>query len=176
MTAIGTYIYNTFLGSYQQIIFPVKAFIVIRTMLKEGGFVVETPFVCKGSQLSYRTLLQLDADIMHYIPDITPYSNDEKAQAVLIQYRKTHQESINQIFKILESPQPFGDKLIDIITFGANVNPIFQAFIEGSGESFLISAFFVGGSLVFRKYIKPSVVKYTMKGVFAIAKKFLFRI
>jgi hypothetical protein len=149
LSAVGQYVYGKYVGTFKQILFPFKAFIVLRTMLKEGGLAIETPFNYEGKKLSYYTVLQLDADVLHSIPDISPYSG------------------------ILESPKPFWNRAMDLVVVAANYNPIFQAATSGSSDSILISLGCVGGSILFKKFLQPHVVKWIVGGLFSVLKRYI---
>jgi len=174
MKAVGQFVWETYLGTYRKIVFPFRAFLLIRTFLRTGGIEIYTPFSYQGNKLAFRTIIQPDADVLYYIPNLVPYQNQPDIYAVVAQYRAQHLQKIEDIFTALNSPKGFFEKTIDFVLITTNASIAFQTFAQTSQESILMSAGIVGASILFRRFGKKALITFTLKSVISLIKRFSF--
>jgi len=154
---------------------PFRVFAFIKALFLHGYVEVITAFEYKKESHAFRTLIQVDADIMNFIPDPQAFRGDKKGLRMMKNLYQEHQKKIEDIIQILQGNKSFVGKFIDFALVVTNAYPIYEAFIDPDTRSAIISGSIATASLLFRKYLKPFVVEFLMKGVFKIFRFYLGR-
>ncbi|MCS7005736.1 MAG: hypothetical protein NZM38_10490 [Cytophagales bacterium] len=163
MTIIGKYIQTFYTDTYRTIVFPFRALILIRNLLKKGGIEVYTPFEYQQYQFHLRTIIQIDADILFYLPYFGELHTNQEFLTVFEKHRNIHLQKIETIFAVLESPYQSSSKLVDFVLVASNATSAFQTFAEFSQNSFLVSLTIVGGTILFRQFFKKLFLRWIVK-------------
>lgn len=137
---------------------------------RDGGVEVSTPLDLKsGEQYTFRTLIQLDADVINYIPKI----DDTLIQLNLSQIKRTlrkHWYEVEFVFFKLKTNDQFWNALSDVALVIINSVSIFLSIDFNSLLQSVISIVIASGSVYFRKKIQEFVSPYLVRGGFKVYK------
>ncbi len=154
---------------YHAFIAPFRVYKFLKSMLREGFYEISTDFEYEGKPYQFRTLIQPDADIINYIPDISQNNQKQWLDTFKKQYGK-HLQNIDFFMQRATESHLALSRIIDTGIIAANVYPIWR-FIENYNlETAGVSGILLALSAAFRKFLKPYVVRISLKGVFRIAR------
>lgn len=137
---------------------------------RDGGVEVTTPLVLRsGENYNFKTLIQLDADIINYIPDI----DDTLIQLNLSQIKRTlrkHWYEVEFVFFKLKTNDKFWNVLSDLVLVIINAVSIVISVDFHSLLQSILSIVLASSSIYFRKKIQEFVSPYLIRGGFKIYK------
>jgi hypothetical protein len=84
---------------------------VLRRLVKDGGVSVETPFVHASCRGYFRTTLQLDGNLLIFLPDPARFYADPEGMAFYRTQARAHQQRVEQeIWRQLEAVRLLGQR------------------------------------------------------------------
>lgn len=154
---------------YHAFIAPFRVYRFLKSMLREGFYEISTDFEYEGKPYQFRTLIQPDADIINYIPDITQSTKKTWLETFKKQY-DNHLQNIDFFMQRATESHLALSRIIDSGIIALNVYPIWR-FVENFNlETIGLSGILVAISAAFRKYLKPYIVRLSLRGIFRIAR------
>jgi hypothetical protein len=151
---------------------PLETLKLAKSLLKDGCLEVETPVPgMKGH--AFKSILQIDADIITYIPDVRKYKKDKEKLEAIQKGHEEHTKAVHKTISKLSTDSNFLARGFDGLLIALNFYPILNLLQEFSTENGLYSGGTIALSLIFRKFIRPIVSKQGMKLVFKFAKRFI---
>jgi len=154
---------------FHAFIAPFRVYRFLKNMLREGFYEITTDFEFEGNPYQFRTLIQPDADIINYIPDITKHTKKKWLETFKTEY-KTHIENIEFFLERATESQLALSRLIDTGIITINGYPIWKFIEQFSVETAGISGATLALSVAFRKFLKPYIVKFSLRGIFRLAR------
>ncbi|MDW7691020.1 hypothetical protein R9C00_20295 [Flammeovirgaceae bacterium SG7u.111] len=154
---------------------PFRVYAFIRNLFKTGYVEITTVVENEAKDKSYflQTLIQADGDIIHYIPEPKSIKKDKETKALLAKCKEEHQEKINDLIIVAGSNASIASKFIDTALIATNAYPIYEAFMSPDERTAIVSGSIAALSVAFRKYAKPFVVDFTLKGAFKVIRFFV---
>lgn len=152
---------------------PLETLRLARDLLKNGCLEIETQSATEHGQVAFRTILQMDADVITYIPNIFQYPKDEAMLEIVRQTHAKHTATIEKTIAKLSADTNFLAKGFDGLLILLNIYPILQLLMEFSTENGLYSGGTLVLSLVFRKFLRPIISKKGMQLIFKLAKSYI---
>ncbi len=158
---------------------PFRIWAMMRQLLKEGCFVIETNYAYEGEEFSIRTFIQPDADIITIIGiprmDEMPVSeltmDEKKAHTLMVEYKKHNRKVVNA-FEELDGRLNFWGGAIDLTTLAVNTYPLYQAFVEQTQEGVILAGVVGVASLLFRQFAKKKAIELIVSTLFKLASKY----
>ena len=148
---------------------PFRVYKFLKNMLREGFYEITTDFEFEGNPYQFRTLIQPDADIINYIPDIAKHTKKKWLETFRKEYQN-HIENIEFFLQRATESQLALSRLIDTGIITGNGYPIWQFIEQLSIETAGISGATLALSVAFRKFLKPYIVKLSLRGIFRLAR------
>ncbi|UZR92944.1 hypothetical protein [Chondrinema litorale] len=154
---------------YRAFIAPYRVYKFLKCMLREGFYEIKTDFEFEGVAYQFRTLIQPDADIINYIPDIQLHTQKQWLEKFKEEY-KNHMGNIEFFMQRASESHLAISRIIDAGLIGTNIYPFLDFIDSLTSVEAAYSAATIALTLVFRKFIKPFIVQISLKGVFRIAR------
>ncbi|MEM1137612.1 MAG: hypothetical protein AAGI07_17355 [Bacteroidota bacterium] len=156
---------------YRAFIAPYRIYKFLKSMLREGFYEIRTDFQYEEKDYHFRTLIQPDADIINYIPDIRLHSKKDWLKIFNEEYNH-HLANIEAFMTRASESQLALSRIIDTGIIVTNMYPIWDFIDKLDLETAGFSGIVLALSAAFRKFMKPYVVKLSLKGIFGIAKTY----
>ena len=156
---------------YRAFIAPFRIYKFLKSMLREGFYEIKTDFEFEGHPYQFRTLIQPDADIINYIPDIQLHTQKKWLNQFKKEY-KNHLDNINFFMQRASESHLAISRMIDTGIIATNIYPVIEFLDNLTLETAGTSSLFLILSGLFRKYIKPYIVKFSLQGIFRIARAY----
>lgn len=158
---------------------PFRIWTMMRALLKEGCFVIESKYEYEGELFFIRTFIQPDADIITIIgvprlnemPVKELTMDNQKAQTLMLEYQK-HNERVVEAFEEMDGRLDFWGGTIDLTTLVVNIYPLYQALYEQTSEGFLLAGVVGVASVLFRQFAKKKAIKLIVKALFKLASRY----
>ena len=159
---------------------PIRVVSLVRELLKNGCFTVETQFAYEEQPFYIRTLIQPDADIVTIIG--IPHLNempleelelDQQGSKFLMDNYKAHNRKLVTAFEDLQGRREFFGFMIDTSLIATNIYPFYDAFMSQSQESYVLAGLVAAAAVGFRMYAKKFVTSKIVQGLFFLAKKWI---
>ena len=154
---------------YRSFIAPFRVYRFLKSMLREGFYEIATDFEFEGKPYQFRTLIQPDADIINYIPDITIHHKKAWLKTFKEQYNN-HLQNIDFFMQRATESHLALSRIIDTGIIGINLYPIWRFIEDLNLETAGLSGAVLALSTVFRQYLKPYVVRFSLRGIFRVAR------
>jgi hypothetical protein len=155
---------------------PFRLFFFLRKLLREGCYTVSTVYADGKTQREFRTLIQFDADIIQYIPDVHAISKSKRSVRLMRTHYRRHQERLNLLIQLLERNLLAISVFFDTGIVAVNIRPLMELADQPTLEEAVVSGILLVSSLLFRKYLKPRLIQWLVKrafqGVRLLSQKF----
>ncbi len=169
------------------IIFPLNPFIFLYRMKVYGYHEIVTVFEYdhRGTVLThgFRTLLQLDADIVDFIPPVDQFLKYPKWRKLFFANYALHKQKITDFERSVLSQHTFWGRLFDgaiYLTMFYQVSDVFvelynqvQAAAALTGGAVAEAVVTVVGGFLLRRYGKKYAIEYAKKGGLYLAQKYI---
>ncbi|MEH0154537.1 hypothetical protein V6R21_10360 [Limibacter armeniacum] len=142
---------------------PLRGYRIIRTMMTEGCYEIETAFSYKNDRataevFTFSTLIQPDADIINLLPDYKKHWGDAAFREAYTSFQKIHFKKLQDFVSIFQSTSNSWDRVLDTMLIGAHLLPPSYALLTNlSAESGMVST---GVSAISwwlsKEYLKPT--------------------
>jgi len=153
---------------WQVVMAPIRLWEFINKMLNEGYYDVVTEFEVAGKKMAFKTLIQIDGDLINYIPDPTHLLRERKSIKVFRQYHRKHLQNTEGIIKMYEDNFLLFSRFFDLILLAINYFSWLHELLQNPLDLLLsLKAFAILlGTLLFRKYLKPWLIKNAVRLLF----------
>lgn len=155
------------------LVIPIKMFQLFKEIFKYGCFEIKTSFSYNKRDFAFRTNIQLDGDIVNYIPNVGIFPNDKSWRKLVGEKFQTHQNNIHDRLIEINGGALFLSRFIDIILILLNFKPVFELALNPDEVNTIISGAVLSASLLFRKFLKEKVIGISMKGVFKLVRLYM---
>jgi hypothetical protein len=160
---------------------PIYAAKILRTFFSKGAVEIATSFEYNGKTYGYETIVQLDGDIVFYLPN--PRSMDQKGIETMKSAYLSHKLNVEKVVRALEDNTQFFNRIFDGFLFVINFYPLLHLLEEllqllgiekGDFEAstFGWNSVFVIASLLVRRFLRPQIFSLVLKAITAIGKYF----
>lgn len=153
----------------QFIAMPARTFQVLKIMFTTGCFEIETAFQHKNKSYIFSTLMQIDADVINYIPDPKLMLNDGDFKTKYQEHQQIHLQKVASFVQTFQGDLPFWEKLFDGFLVMTNAVPLYTLITDLSVEGGVTSATVGTVSLLSRKFLKGKVTEQVSKRFFKLA-------
>lgn len=140
---------------------------------KDGYVETETIFELNGNALSFRTVIQPDADILDFVPDFRKIKLTKKVVKLITAARNEHLVKVRALLTKLSDSEKLIDASLNAALITLNVFPFIYSVIELPWEQWWYNIVLAVTTFVTKKFAGKSMIKYFGKFVFAIVRKFL---
>ena len=175
---------NLFVDTYKGVVIivttPIRVVTLMRELLKNGCFTIETIFAYEKNPFFIRTIIQPDADIVTVIgiPQLNeiPLEElelDQAGSAYLMEQYQAHNQKLIDAFEDLQGRREFWGFTIDTSLLASNIYPFYDAFMSQSQESYILAGVIAAGALAVRMFAKKLIVRQIVKGLYYLAKKWV---
>jgi hypothetical protein len=158
---------------------PFRVWGMMRQLLHEGCFVIESEFEHDGEAFYIRTFIQPDADVVTIIGiphlndiPVRELSVDLASERALMKHYEAHNLKVVEAFEELDGRLDFWGKSIDLTTLLVNVYPMYQAFVEQTQEGVLMAGVTAVGSILFRQFAKKQAINLIVKQLFRLVGRY----
>jgi hypothetical protein len=153
-------------------------------LIVHGGIAVDTPFEYRSPSYSqtrtffFRTVIQMDADVINFLPEPDCLPNDPDWEKLYEEKYKTHRARVVQLFSKLDGVQSLawlvsaGLSLVSVTFVGSK----FVAEIETLLFRFSFVSLLVFLAYLFRKYLFSYILKLTLHLAGFLIKRRLRRV
>lgn len=154
---------------------PFRVAMMMRSLLKDGCFTIESEYEYLGEKFNIRTFIQPDADIVTVIS--IPHLNDYKpkdlsvspeGEALLMREYEAHNIRVVTAFEELDGRRQFWGYTIDLTLLGVNIYPMYDAFF---GSPDMESALIAGGTAIASGFIR----KFAREKMATVITNLLFK-
>ncbi|GAA4828046.1 hypothetical protein [Algivirga pacifica] len=143
---------------------PSQTYAVLEVMLTEGAYMVNTSFDYKDKTYHFTTHLQLDADVINYIPDTK--CTEEEFIRLWKENHILHLQKIHEVTQKLKGSEQLLERCFDAMLLSANALPFFALLDGATTQEGLTSTLMAGSSFLTRKYLKHIIIDQLLKIVF----------
>lgn len=164
---------------------PFRVVKFVWNLYRNGQVEVVTPFQYQNETYSFRTVIQPDADILMYIPDPEKFASNRRSLQLLQKQHKAHLQQVTEFVGVLQHNSQAMGRVTDVTVYGTNAALVLQQFKEL--KTLVTSQFqlaqteptvwyavgFSVFSLAYAFYLKPHVVAWVFKGLYALLRFFL---
>ncbi len=146
---------------------------LFKGLFVEGFVEIATSFQYQGKDYEFRTLVQPDADIILYVPELKALKEDKRYRSIYFRKHKEHQKKLRNTLQLFQPNGKVVGYVIDAVLILGNAYSAFSAYQQGDLEGGLIGSAIAGVSVVYRKYFKSATIKAILKFAFKLVKLFL---
>lgn len=158
---------------------PFRVWAMMRELLREGCFIVESDFEYAGEPFYIRTFIQPDADIITVIgiPHLNDYPIKElyvapENERVLLEHYFAHNLKVVSTFEGFDGRLQFWGYVIDLTAISANIYPLYQAFVEQTQEGVLLAGAVGIATVLLRQFAKKRAIRLIVNLLFKLAGKY----
>lgn len=155
------------------LVIPIKMYQLFKEIFKYGSFEIRTPFSYNETDFAFRTNIQLDGDIVNYIPNVGVFPNDKAWRKLVGEKFQTHQNNIHDRLIEINGGALFLSRFIDIFLILLNFKPLFELSLNPDEVNAIISGAVLSASLLFRKFLKEKVIGISIQGVFRLVRWYM---
>jgi len=153
---------------------PLFLYSFIKRLLKYGHYEISTPFESAGQQMVYRTFIQLDADIINYLPDFAQLGGNKSGLKTASDFFYEHLQKMQRIFRLYEDNLLALSRAVDSLLALADLYFAVKFFAEQQWpEASFFTILMLLATLAFRIYLKPRLLPWLMKRFYSIIRKIL---
>jgi len=124
---------------------------------------------------SFRTIIQLDADILNFIPDYIYYYDDQNWRAIFEQHYQIHKQKIEDFAFSLSAHSQAWNQVIDGGLFMGALYPFYDLIANFNPENGYEALFYGVAAALFRKYAKSKLISVLTSKAFALVKWYFER-
>ncbi len=165
----------------QAITGPIAALRILKTLLSKGAVEVATTFEYQGKKLGFQTIVQIDGDIIFYLPD--PRKLDEHGLSSMQSAYNVHKNNVEKIVAAFSDNSNFFGRAFDSFLLILNFYPLLELGEEllellglnkGSfdGQEFGWNTIFVAASLIARKFLRPRIFSLSVRAIMTAGQWF----
>ncbi len=192
---------NALQRKFKELMKAAKAFLTLpdrihrytREFVEQGGMSIETQYTYQAPDHSqhdilYRTSIQLDGDVINFLPDPDLFADDPQWDTQLQEYAAQHFLAVRQFYQELDGIRKIGLRITQMV--GSLVGTLSALLVEVNQEiqqllapvwmpladihPFLVNVFWfllvsvglgVAGGVVFFYLLKPALFKLIMRSV-----------
>lgn len=149
---------------------PAETLRLARDLLQNGCLEVETEITTEQGPVAFRSILQIDADVITYMPNVYHYLQDPNMLEAVRAGHAQHTANLEKTIAKLSAKSNFLAKGFDGLLALMNFYLLLQLLTEFSTENGLYSGGTLALSLIFRKFLRPIISKKGMQLIFKLAK------
>ena len=158
---------------------PFRVWAMMRALLREGCFIIESNFEYAGEPFYIRTFIQPDADIITIIgiPHLNDYPLKElyvapENERILMEQYEAHNLKVVTAFEELDGRRQFWGYFFDLTAISANIYPLYDAVMEQTQEGILLATVVGAGTVLVRQFAKKQIIRLVLKGVLQLVGKY----
>ena len=150
---------------------PLALLRLLRKLLTGGYFEVETPFTFRQQQYRFLTVIQLDADLVNYIPDVRNFLPHKQGKQVFIDHYLVHQGKVLDVFAQFQQNALFWQRVLETALVAGNVAIMLYQFIDGIAlQEAGVTGAVAGLSLLFNKYLTHRTVRWIIRRLYGVLR------
>lgn len=140
---------------------------LLRQFLKEGCLTIETYFYHLEKKYVFTTTVQLDADIINYIPPLQRLNGDNEFLEKYQYYFKQHQHRISDKIWAISHANSIVDYVVGVFTlFFVNAVGFYLEIVQSVQQRGIIATASVLFSFLFWKYIRRHLAAFIFRLIF----------